>query len=1240
MNFINRQGRTLLLAAVATVFVGVSAAFAQTKLTVSKNPGDAARFTNIQSAVNMAKPGDIIEILDAAIYEEQVTIDSSRNGITLRSKNPENLIKPVIKWRDTQNTSPKNSTEAKVDGDGIGASANFETCAALRIKRAKNVTVDGVIIDGGSPFVFGALSVWCPEKGGQCSGLFHGNAAIALIVAGGTQIRNCEFRNAYFGVYVKDRNIGGAFAKSNEADIDATIPLFNFGIAGNHLFEYNRVHDNAVGFFFESAWDLGSTVRYNLIYNNYYTAKTKSDVTTLSVEPSNQQPGAFLFKDNYLSPLAIYNNTFHNNYVNFIGNWQVGGQHLIFNNIFGQSSGAATGNAGTYYTSMMIDHMFPNRMKHSVFSVVDRQSSGFQIQCMNNYVCADNPNNPYTPASCFISGIRISNDFPSVPTTYVNLRTCNNGEVQSGTQNQSMVLPGAIISGTSGSTYGGTLPADANIRWLEMAGGTIKDSYNNTITLPQLFQSIDPASPNFLEPQWADQLVVNYIKNKGWPEAGIRNPDGTMADLGAIPSSSAKRQSVVVRVKPTTVVTVNGTDATIGFNLGVDGGELNNSRIRYFKWIYEIPNNSNSFGYSFKIVPATAVKSVAMPTTTLKIGNNNVAFTIPSALINPDTTYGFIEMTVEGMDKNGNRVTSDIGFLPYRALYSTVTLLYKAGVGGTLDGAATQTIVPGSDGRAVTAIANDGYKFTSWSDGVATAQRIDKNVTMGVNVTANFAPENQVSLIYNAGTGGVITGQAAQTIRKGGDGGAVRAVPNPGYSFVSWSDGVETAERIDLQVQANITVTAAFRGNSFALNYSAGSGGRLMGTAAQTVERGSDGGTVVALANDGYGFVSWSDGVKTAERTDVNVTNDITVTAIFGKNSLILKYRAGVGGSLTGTTEQTIVCGSDGRAVTAIANNGYKFTSWSDGVTTAARTDKNVITDIDVTAYFKSDNPDFPPDMFTLNYNAGTGGRIVGTATQTVTYGSNGSAVTASPNEGYKFTSWSDGVTTAERTDKSVSNDINVTANFIFDKYTLRYKLGLGGKSLLGDSLQFVSSGASGAEVYVVAEAGYTFARWSDGSTDNPRTDKNVKDNITVTAYFADPNGHISVNTIDRVVPSVRPATGTAAVSPVSALTAEFIVGPNPADKSNSSAAVNFFRHGAAIKSAALSVYDASGKVVRKVAIKDKAAASNIVKRSVGSWDLRDARGRQVSEGTYLVKGVIKTVGGKRESVSAVVGVK
>jgi surface protein len=67
----------------------------------------------------------------------------------------------------------------------------------------------------------------------------------------------------------------------------------------------------------------------------------------------------------------------------------------------------------------------------------------------------------------------------------------------------------------------------------------------------------------------------------------------------------------------------------------------------------------------------------------------------------------------------------------------------------------------------------------------------------------------------------------------------------------------------------------------------------------------------------------------------------------------------------------------------------------------------------------------------TLTYTAGTNGAITGTATQSIANRGTGTTVTAVPNTGYSFSSWSDASTTNPRTDTSLTGDVSVTANFI-----------------------------------------------------------------------------------------------------------------------------------------------------------------------------------------------------------------
>ncbi|KRB78106.1 hypothetical protein ASE01_08080 [Nocardioides sp. Root190] len=419
---------------------------------------------------------------------------------------------------------------------------------------------------------------------------------------------------------------------------------------------------------------------------------------------------------------------------------------------------------------------------------------------------------------------------------------------------------------------------------------------------------------------------------------------------------------------------------------------------------------------------------------------------------------------------------------------------YAPGVGGTIDGDTSQRVRAGRDATPVTAVPDASHRFTEWSDGVTTALRQDRDVEADINVTAQFALR-QYTLTYTAGPGGTVGGTSPQTVDHGTDGTTVTAVPNPGSTFVRWSDGSTTNPRTDEAVTADVEVTAEFTTITYDVTYAAGPGGSITGDADQTVAHGSDAATVTAVPDTGHRFVQWSDSSTTNPRTDAAVVADISVTAEFALITYRLQYSAGTGGSLTGDDDQSVDHGSDGTAVTAVPDEGHEFLRWSDGSTTNPRTDTNVTADASIAAVFEINE-------YALTYAAGTGGTLTGTASQTVEHGSDGTAVTAVPDTGHRFVQWSDGSTTNPRTDTNVTGDLSVTAEFAVLEYTLTYSAGAGG-TLGGTTPQTVEHGSDGTAVTAVPDTGHRFVQWSDGSTANPRTDTDVVADVSVTAQFA-----------------------------------------------------------------------------------------------------------------------------------------
>jgi hypothetical protein len=354
------------------------------------------------------------------------------------------------------------------------------------------------------------------------------------------------------------------------------------------------------------------------------------------------------------------------------------------------------------------------------------------------------------------------------------------------------------------------------------------------------------------------------------------------------------------------------------------------------------------------------------------------------------------------------------------------------------------------------------------------------------------------TLTYTAGAHGSITGTSPQTVAYGGAGTQVTAVAGTGYHFVSWSDGVLTAARTDTNVTANVNVTANFAINTYTLHYTASTGGSIVGSSTQVVGYGTDGTQVTATPATGYHFVSWSDGVLTAARTDTNVTANVDVTANFAIDTFTLHYTAGAHGSIVGSSTQVVDYGTDGTQVTATPATGYHFVNWSDGVLTAARHETNVTAD-------KSVSASFAINAYTLHYVAGTHGSIVGSSTQVVDYGGDGTQVTATPATGYHFVSWSDGVLRAARTDLNVADNLTVTAAFAIDTYKIVPSAGAHG-SISPATTQTVDFG-SDATFTITPSAGYHVADVLVDSVSvgavTSYTFHDVTDDHTISATFA-----------------------------------------------------------------------------------------------------------------------------------------
>ena len=79
-----------------------------------------------------------------------------------------------------------------------------------------------------------------------------------------------------------------------------------------------------------------------------------------------------------------------------------------------------------------------------------------------------------------------------------------------------------------------------------------------------------------------------------------------------------------------------------------------------------------------------------------------------------------------------------------------VTVQYSAGLGGTLQGNANQSVPLNGYATAVTAVANAGFSFAKWSDNSTTAARNDRNLKSHLSASAEFNRNLSVALLGQA----------------------------------------------------------------------------------------------------------------------------------------------------------------------------------------------------------------------------------------------------------------------------------------------------------------------------------------------------------------------------------------------------------------------------------------------------------------------------------------------------------
>ena len=368
-----------------------------------------------------------------------------------------------------------------------------------------------------------------------------------------------------------------------------------------------------------------------------------------------------------------------------------------------------------------------------------------------------------------------------------------------------------------------------------------------------------------------------------------------------------------------------------------------------------------------------------------------------------------------------------------------------------------------------------GYYFVKWNDDVTENPRT-VTVTKDAEYVASFAEKVfRVDAKSDNSSLGKVIGSGSYAF---GSNALLRADAAEGYHFAKWSDG-NTDNPRTVTVADDTKLEASFEINTYTLH-----------ATADYLERGIIQGSgkyeygkiveVKAVPRQGHHFSHWNDG-NTENPRKVTMLDNVELQAQFDLNKYVLRVTSAIPaqGKAVGSGEYLY---NYTATIRALAETGYHFDGWSDGNTQSPRI-ITITKDEDFEALFS-------PDIYAVNVKTSDVKKGTVTGSGRFEYQMN-VEIKASPKYGYHFARWNDGFTQNPRK-VVVSDDITYTAVFEPNVYTLTVNVNDAKRGFVSGQGDYEYNSA--ATLRAVANAGYKFAKWSDGNTQNPR-------NVTVTKH-------------------------------------------------------------------------------------------------------------------------------------------
>lgn len=177
------------------------------------------------------------------------------------------------------------------------------------------------------------------------------------------------------------------------------------------------------------------------------------------------------------------------------------------------------------------------------------------------------------------------------------------------------------------------------------------------------------------------------------------------------------------------------------------------------------------------------------------------------------------------------------------------------------------------------------------------------------------------------------------------------------YAYEAHAPGYEVVRGVLVTEEMSQVEVISLREAKYTVTYGVSdpSQGWVVGSLVQHVSEGGSTEPVYASAMDGYELSEWSDGVKEAQRNEVNVRKNQEIVARFAAKSYPVHYVVGEGGRFVDATyaEQSLKAGEAGVEVEVEPVEAeYYFIGWSDGKSESSRIDEGTGGEQTYKAYF------------------------------------------------------------------------------------------------------------------------------------------------------------------------------------------------------------------------------------------------------------------------------------------------